>query len=335
MDRRAWLKMTAAASLGGLAPGLRHPARAQAQVSWRGYTYNTVLGATATRGLVRLIDAVQAGSGGRLAIDLHLGGSLPINPTTITPAVADNVITLADDGFFTGNVPIGSLLRMPFLIDTAEEFDRAERISFPYFEKAFAERGVKLLGQYTYAPPTIFSRKPLASLSDLKSQRIRTTSTVQATLLKQLGAVPITMGTPSVAAAVDRGVIDGVMAAGSSVASIWRGLFRYQIDFGPAFVNSAIIVNKAAFEALAPDLQGTVQAAATEACAWATAALMAEEQEAMAKMVSEDHLVATPSPGQEIDRMKVDMPATWQQWAKDTGPDAAEALGKVRAAMGR
>ena len=333
-DRRTWIKSLAASSLYGLAGQLPLRAQAQQPTIWRAYTYNTITTATATRAVIRMIESIKEKSNGRLTIDLHLAGSLPINPTNTTAAISDNVINIADDAFFTGNVPIGNILRMPFLFSDIEDYEKAQATVFPYMESAFAAKGIVLLAQYTYAPPTFYSRKMLKSISDLKSQRVRTVSSDQANLVKRLGAIPITMGTSSVAAALDRGVIDGAATSSVTVANIWRGLFRYMLDLAPWFANSALIVNKAAFTMLPPDLQAIVRIAAQEACAWATPALQAEEKEAVQRMVNDDHLVVTSLPMEATAQLRAEMPAYWEQWAKEVGPDAVEALAKVRNAIG-
>ncbi len=114
--------------------------------TWEAYTYNPVATVAAVRGLNRIIDSVGQATDGALQMKLHLGGSLQINATNITQAVADGVVQFADDGFFTGNVPVGGVMRLPMLIRTDEEYARAAKIIAPFMAKAYEKKGILLLG---------------------------------------------------------------------------------------------------------------------------------------------------------------------------------------------
>ena len=103
IGRRGALGLAAAASVLGL-----RRARA-AGTHWDCYIYNPVATVAASRGMADIIEAVGRATGDALAISLHLGGSLPINTTTITQAVSDGVVQMGDDGYFLGNVPIAGV----------------------------------------------------------------------------------------------------------------------------------------------------------------------------------------------------------------------------------
>jgi TRAP-type C4-dicarboxylate transport system substrate-binding protein len=57
---------------------------------------------------------------------------------------------MGDDGYFLGNVPIGGVLRLPMLLRTLADYDKAAAIMNPYLEKAFEKKGLLVLGQYLY-----------------------------------------------------------------------------------------------------------------------------------------------------------------------------------------
>ena len=80
---------------------------ASAAEKWNLYVYNAVSTVSAVKGLVKVNEEIEKETGGALSIRLHLGGSLPINTTTITQAVSDDVVQMGDDGYFLGNIPIG------------------------------------------------------------------------------------------------------------------------------------------------------------------------------------------------------------------------------------
>lgn len=149
---------------------------AWAQTTWAAYTYWPVTTPAGARALVRIIDTVKQKTNGQLVINLHLGGSLSISATNITPAVADGIVQLADDGFPTGNVPISAVLRLPMLLQSDAELTKATAILQPYLEAAYAKKGVVLLNQYSYPVQVMWSRKKLTELNDIKGMKLRVTS---------------------------------------------------------------------------------------------------------------------------------------------------------------
>ena len=158
---------------------------------WDFYVYNAVSTVAAVKGLNTVIEQIDKETAGELTIRLHLGGSLPINTTTITQAVSDDVVQMGYDGYFLGNVPIGGVLRLPMLIRTLEEYRKAAAIMAPYLEKAFEKKGIIVLGQYLYPFQVGFSSKKLTSLADIKGQKIRVTSPEQGEFIKRLGGIPV------------------------------------------------------------------------------------------------------------------------------------------------
>ena len=194
------------------------PNTALAQTAWTSYTYTPAATLAPAKGVARLADAMQKD----IALRQHLGGSLPINATNITQAVADGVVQFGDDGFFHGNIAIGGVMRLPMLIATADEMARAQKAVYPYLEAAYAKKGIVLLGYYHYPIQSAWSRKPLASLDDLKGTKMRVTSPEQGEFVRRFGGVPVTISASEVPSALDRGVVDGVFTAASGGGKIWK-----------------------------------------------------------------------------------------------------------------
>ena len=220
---------------------------AHAAEKWNLYVYNAVSTVSAVRGLNKVTEEIEKETGGALSVRLHLGGSLPINTTTITPAVSDDVVQMGDDGYFLGNIPIGGVLRLPMLIQSLDEYQKAAAIMDPYLEKAFDRKGVIVLGQYLYPYQVAYSSKKLTSLADIKGQKIRVSSPEQGEFIKRLGGVPVTIGAPEVPSALDRGVVDGVLTASTGGGNIWKDLLKFNYRLGINYFNSVVIVNKERF----------------------------------------------------------------------------------------
>lgn len=310
------------------------PGRSAAAEVWEAYTYNPVATVAAVRGLNRIIEGTDRATNGELKMKLHLGGSLQINATNITQAVADDVVQFADDGFFTGNIPMGGVMRLPMLIRSDEEYLKAAKIVAPFMAKAYEKKGIVLLGDYTYPLQVPFSRKRLTSLDELKGQKLRVTSPEQGEFVRRFGGSSVTMQPSEVPSSLDRGVIDGAFTASSGAGYVWRDLVKYNYRLGINYVNAMIIVNKGAFEKLSADTQAKLRQAVAENTPWTMSTMRQEEEELTEKMAASG-MVVTPPKAADEEAARQKMAPYWDEWARAHGPDAVEALKQIRAALGR
>ena len=183
------------------------PAVLRAQtVNWLFYTHVPAATLVPARVSQEIVERVAKETNGGFQIKYHLGGSLTIKATDITTAVGDNVVQLGDDAFQQGNVPITGILRLPMLITSAAEFEKALAVMRPYLERAFDKKGVTLLANYYFPMQIAWSSKKLTSLDDFKNQKIRATSPEQIEFLKRFGANGLTVGGSEVPSALERGV---------------------------------------------------------------------------------------------------------------------------------
>ena len=323
-----------AAALGAAAMATIVGRPAAAAEQWNLYIYNPVATVAAVRGLNKMIEGIEKETGGALTIRLHLGGSLPINTTNITQAVSDGVVQMGDDGYFLGNVPIAGVLRLPLLIRSKEEYRKASAIMDPYLDKAFEKKGIIVLGQYLYPYQVPYSRKELTKLADIKGQKLRVTSPEQGEFVKRLGGAPVTLGAPDVPSALDRGVVDGVFTASAGGGYTWRDLLKYNYRIGVNYFNSVVIANKSAFEKLPADVQGKVRKVVADTMPGITSTMEQEEDELTQKMAA-GGIVVTPQRPEDVAEGEKVIAPYWDEWAKAKGPEAVEALKKVRAALGR
>ena len=306
------------------------PAEAE---TWKAYSYNPSAAAPPVAGLNRMAEQIEEATAGKIRMNVNVGGSMPISSTDITQAVGDNIVQVGADGFFLGNIRIGGVLRLPVLLTSRDEYDRAAEIMEPYIEEALAEQGVTLLAQYVYPLQVVWSSKELRSLDDISGQKMRVTSPEQGEFVERFGGVPVTIGAPEVSTSLQRGVVDGVFTASSGGGRIWKDLLKSNYRFGPNYFNSLIIINSDVFERLSEEEQQAVESAAEEAAAWITATLTEEEAEITQQLADEGMIVTEPKQ-EDVVRAVTMMEDYWPQWAADVGPEAEEALAKVREAVG-
>ena len=307
---------------------------AHAATVWECYVYNPVATQPSVQAMARLIEAVRQKTGGDLAINLHLGGSLPIKADGITAAVSDGVVQLGDDGFATGTIPITAVLRLPMLLQTYQDLDKAMAILRPHLDGAYGKRGIVVLGQYSYPFQVLWGRKKIASLADIKGLKLRVTSVEQGEFIRRFGGISLTIGAPDVAAALDRGLVEGVLTASSGGGLAWHDLLKYRYAFPTSYVNSTYVVNKDALEKLSPETQQILRDAGAKWSVWATDEMNRQEDEVTAEFGREGMILTSATPD-EIAQATEKMRPYWDEWAKSHGPDARAALTKIRSAVNR
>ncbi|MBM6595321.1 TRAP transporter substrate-binding protein DctP [Microvirga pudoricolor] len=307
------------------------PARAE---TWTAYTFGPSETLANVQGLRRVLDGVQTATNGDIKFRLRLAGALPIQSTDITQAVGDGTVLFADDGLFLGNVPIAGILRLPMLLRSREDYDRAAAIMEPYIRKGFESKGVIVLGYFLFPHQVPFSTKPLATASEFKGQKLRVSSPEQARFVQIMGGVPVTMGAPEVPSGLQHGAIDGVFTASAGGGKIWGEMLKSNYRLPVSYFDGVYLVNKAAFEKLSPEVQAKIRQAVKNIAPSTTEQLFKEESEVTANLKSKGMTITEPTQA-EIDEVTKLVSPYWNEWATQQGTEATEALAKVRSALGR
>ncbi|MES1926062.1 TRAP transporter substrate-binding protein DctP [Salinisphaera sp. T31B1] len=303
--------------------------------SWNAYSYINTPVMTAGTMMQQISQQITEGSDGALTVRMHFGGSLPIQATNITQSVSQGgTIKLADDGFPYGNVPIAGILNLPMLLTDEKEFETAVDVMRAALDAAFDQRGIKILAIYHYPQQVAWSSKKLTSFADLKGAKMRVTSPQQAAFVQAFGGTPVTIGTPEVAPALQRGVVDGVFTASSGGARTWQDLLDYTYRLGPNYFASFILVNKRAFAGLDPKVQQTVTDIAQKNAVWATRQMKDEEQ-TLTDQMKADGMTVTTADAAAVEEGVAKLSPYWEQWASEQGPETQALLAKVRSAIGK
>ena len=286
-----------------------------------------------SRGAKLFTEEIEKATNGELKVRLHLAGTLQINASNITQAVGENVVQVADDLFNSGNIPVAGIPRLPMLIQSYEDFAKADVVLKPYIDKAFAQKGSTVLASYTYPMQFVWGRKKIESLDDIKGLKLRVAQPEQGEFVRRFGGTSITMSAPEVPSALDRGVVDGIFTAGVG-AVLWKDLLKYGYVLIVNVNNSYFIANTDAYSKLSPDLQGKLRKVAQQSARWDQDTMQKEEAESV-QILSAMGYTFTKATPEEIARAVDAMKPYWDEWAKSRGPDVIEALAKIRTALGR
>ena len=240
---------------------------------------------------------------------------------------------VGDDLFNSGNIPVAGILRLPMLVQSYDDFTKADAVLKPYLEKAYQEKGSTLLASYTYPMQFIWGRKKIVSLDDIKGLKLRVAQPEQGEFVRTFGGTSITMSAPEVPSALDRGVVDGIFTAGVG-AVLWKDLLKYGYVLIINVNNSYFIANTEAYNKLSPELQGKLRQVAQDAARWDQETMQKEEAESVKLLTAVGYTFTKATP-EETARAVEAMKPYWDEWAESRGPDVVEALAKVRTALGR
>jgi TRAP-type C4-dicarboxylate transport system substrate-binding protein len=306
---------------------------ASAETNWTFYMHQSAPNFATSRGAKLFTEEIDKATNGEFKVRLHLSGTLQIAANNITQAVGENVVNMGDDLFNSGNVPMAGIPRLPMLIQSYEDFEKASGVLEPYLAKAFAQKGSILLSAYSYPMQVMWGKKKLEALNDVKGLKLRVAAPEQGEFVRRFGGTSITMSAPEVPAALDRGVVDGIFTAGVG-AVLWKDLLKYGYHLVVNVNNSYFIANTEAYDKLSPALQGKLKETAAKIARWNQDTMKQEEADSVQTLTAAGY-VMTKASAEEIARATDTMKPYWDEWAKTRGPDVIEALGKVRAALGR
>jgi TRAP-type C4-dicarboxylate transport system substrate-binding protein len=317
----------AAATFGATSP-------VHAADNWQAYTYWGTPNVIASRNFRKLTEEIEQASNGELKIKFNLGGTLSINAININSAVSDDIVQIATDAYYHGSIPLAGISSLPFLVHSIDDMNKLMAIVRPLAERDFAKKGVTVLGWYAYPPQVFWFRGNVSSLADVKNRKIRVTSAEQGEVIKSFGGTPVQLGSADVPAALERGIVDGILTASAGGINAWKELLKSSYGMGVNYPVSYIIVNSDRFNKLPADLQAKMREMVTKTMTAQIAELQSEDIELRKKFGTEG-ITMYDAKAEEMTQAENAMKPYWESWAKARGPEAVKTLQDVRKALGR
>ena len=225
-----------------------------------------------TQNIQQFADEVDKASGGALKITVHANASLFKAPE-IKRAVQGGQaqvgeILLAN---FQNEWQLFGADGLPFLADSFDQANKLYKAQRPFLEKKLGEQGMMLLYSVPWPPQGIYVKKPINSAADLKGVKWRAYSPATARIAELVGAQPVTVQAAELSQAMATGVVESYMSSGSTgYDTKTYEHIKYWYDTQAWLPKNAVIMNRAAFEKLAPNVRDAVlkSAAAAEARGW-------------------------------------------------------------------
>ena len=219
---------------------------------------------------------------------------------------------------------------LPFLADSYDSGMKLYKAQRPLLEKKFGEQGMLLLYAVAWPPQGIYSKKPLASAADLRGSKWRAYSPATARIAELVGAQPVTVQAAELSQALATGVVESYMSSGSTgVDSKTYEHLKYWYDTQAWLPKNAVIVNKAAYDALDAPTQAALQKAAADAETRGWAASKRVNSESLEKLKAGGMSIVAPSAQLTADMKKVGE-TMLTEWLDKAGPEGKTVVDAFR-----
>ena len=220
-----------------------------------------------TENLVQFAADVDKATAGKLKITVHANASL-FKANEIKRAVQGGQAQIGEVLLvnFENENPIYGADGIPFLASSYADSKKLYAAQKPALTKLLETQGMKLMYTVAWPPQGIYSKKPLASVADLRGIKWRAYSPATAKIAELIGAQPVTIQAAELGQALATGVVESYMSSGSTgYDSKTYESVKYWYDTQAWLPKNAIIVNKKAFDALDAPTQAALTKAAADA----------------------------------------------------------------------
>jgi TRAP-type C4-dicarboxylate transport system substrate-binding protein len=221
-------------------------------------------------GVKPFVDAVNAEAKGLLQIEVFFGGALGKAPAQQPQLVRDGLADIAYivPGYTAEQFPDNAVIELPGLYRDQREAS----LVFTRLIAAKALRGYEdfvVINAITAEPHSIHTRKPIASLADLKGLKIRANNPTEAATFEKLGMQAIVMPVNQIAEAISSGALDGAAIPPAMLTEFGVGrLASYHYIIHADAPSLALVMSRKTFAGLPAPLQDVIRKYSGE---WAVA----------------------------------------------------------------
>jgi TRAP-type transport system periplasmic protein len=304
---------------------------AYAQTKWdlpSGYGVNTFQ----VQNLQWFADELKKASGGKLEVTLHPGASL-YKANEIKRAVQTGQTPVGEfilSGAANENVLFG-IDSIPFLATTYAEAKKLDAASRPALEKLLATQGMKLLYTVPWPGQSLYTKKAVTSLADLKGTKMRAYNPATTRIAELINAQPVTIQLAELPQALATGTVDNFLTSSASgVDSKLYEQVKYFYDVNAWLPRNAVVVQQKAFDALDKATQTALLNVAAQAGERGWKISDQKDDEYLKELVARGMVVDRSSVKlkQELKAIGERMTTEWLQKAGDEGKTVIDAYRK-------
>jgi TRAP-type transport system periplasmic protein len=303
---------------------------AQAQTKWdlpAGYPATNFH----TENLTQFAADVDKATAGKLKITVHANASLFKAPE-IKRAVQGGQAQIGEVllSNFSNEWPIFGIDGIPFLADSYDASMKLYKAQRPLLERKLNEQGMMLLYAVAWPPQGIYVKKPIQSAADLKGVKWRAYNPATARIAELVGAQPVTVQAAELSQAMATGVVESYMSSGSTGYDTKTfEHIKYFYDTQAWLPKNAVLVNKAAFDALDKPTQNALLKAGADAEARGWEVSRQKNTEYLELLKKNGMQVIAPPPQLKTDMKKVG-DTMLQEWLQKAGTEGQAVVDAYR-----
>jgi len=204
---------------------------------------------------------VEDKSGGRLKITIYPGSTLGKavdHYDMIKDGIADMGFTTP--GYTPGRFPLITVTELPLGMFKSSRGGSLAVMSI--FDKYFKDefKDVKVLWFWVH-PPGHFhlAKKQVKVLEDLNGLKIRAATPMLVTMVKGLGATPVSIPAPDTYTALERGTVDGTIFPWEAISSFKIAeVLKHHVSSGLYVAPLFTFMNRKKYDSLPPDLRKVI-----------------------------------------------------------------------------
>lgn len=284
-----------------------------------------------TQNLDQFAKDVDKATGGKLKITVHSNASLFKAPE-IKRAVQGGQAQAGEILLvnFQNEWQMFGADGIPFLADSYDQAWKLWQAQKPFLEKKLGEQGMMILYAVAWPPQGIYTKRTLNSAADMKGLKWRAYSPATARIAELVGAQPVTVQQAELSQAMATGVIDSYMSSGSTgYDTKTYEYIKNWYDTQAWLPKNAVIVNKAAFNALDKASQDALLKAGAEAEKRGWAMSKKANTETLEKLKANGMHILQPSAQLKADMKKVG-DTMLKDWLDKAGPEGKQLVDAYR-----
>jgi TRAP-type C4-dicarboxylate transport system substrate-binding protein len=284
-----------------------------------------------TENLVQFANDVEKATGGKLKITVHPNASL-FKANEIKRAVQGGQAQIGEILLvnFENENPIYGVDGLPFLASSYADSQKLAAAQKPVLDKLLAAQGMMLLYTVPWPPQGIYVKKPISSVADMRGLKWRAYSPATAKIAELIGAQPVTVQAAELSQALATGIVESYMSSLSTGydTKTYESI-KYWYDTQAWLPKNAVIVNKAAFDALDKPTQAAVLKAGADAAARGFKLSQEKNDWYRKELAAKGMQLLPPPPKLTVDLKQVGT-VMLADWEKKAGADGQAVIAAFR-----
>lgn len=279
---------------------------------------------------LKFAEIVAQKTNGQIKVNVFPADQLGAGPDELEAVIVGTQdMVIAPDAFLANHEPLFGALGMPYQFTSFEQVQKiAGSEAAKFLEEKAKDKGLVILGWNANGFRLMTSNKPINTPADLKGMKIRIGSAkLISDLLTKLGANPTPVSMSETYTALQTGTVDGQENPTTNILS--NKLYevqKYLAITRHQYVTQPLVMNKAKFESLSPEIQKILLDAGTEVAAEDVEAVKNSESQELDELKANGMTVTEPN----AEEFKAALEALYVEYAQANGEEWEKLIGMIK-----